>query len=158
VEENQVYAIHQLRQHKYEHSDAGRKELRNVLPEYIRKAKTFSQDEESWKIIRGAFPRTQMLVRDLGLVLKETPKSRLKRLTIRMVAGLGSLAICDEEPRDPNADARYFPLLVKERNILRKAFAGGARLKAVLNPPRRFAQSLGPARVQERECRLATSD
>ena len=99
-------------------------------------------------------PRTRLLVRDLQRLLDRVEGNGLAGVTIRMVAGLGSLAISHCEPRDPPAEPDYLETLLAERDLLRQALMRGARLKAVLNPPRRFAQAMMPERLRARYERL----
>jgi hypothetical protein len=86
-------------------------------------------------------------------LLQPGPKS-LTGTTIRIAAGLNSLAISDHEPAEPKLGSEYCEWLLAERNALREALVKGAKLKAVLNPPRRFAQGLLPERLRVRYARL----
>ncbi|MGH9562207.1 MAG: hypothetical protein ACRD3S_12205, partial [Terracidiphilus sp.] len=74
--------------------------------------------------------------------------------TIRIAASLGSLAISDYEPHGPKHDSEYDAALLAERNALRKCLCLGTRLKAVLNPPRRYAQGMMPDRMKARYARM----
>jgi hypothetical protein len=92
-----------------------------------------------------------MIVQDLKrLVARRQTENSLRDVTIRVVAGLSSLSIATEPPdSNPTASMDY---LLEERNAPRPA--RGARLKAVLTPPRRFARSLTPARLRVRYQRM----
>jgi hypothetical protein len=71
-----------------------------------------------------------------------------------MVAGLGSLSISDHEPIGSGADREHAANLIAERDGLRDVLLCGAHLKAVLNPPRRFAQPALPERLVVRYQRM----
>lgn len=148
------FDVHQFRQLRYEHSASGRRRLRQELPPLLAEATRSTVDRENWDIIRGRLARTKMIVRDLHLLLETTTERAMKEVVIRVVAGLGSLAISDREPRDGNVDAEYEEALRQERDVLRTVLLRGARLKAVLNPPRRLARSLVPIRLCRRYERL----
>jgi hypothetical protein len=152
--EQSPYDVHEFRQLVYKHTEAGRRALRATLPHYLRAAADTRADQEVWSIIRGRLPRTRLLVRDLRRLTETAGPGGLKGVTIRLVAGLSSLAISDLEPTEPGADADYIGSLLAERNSLRRALLLGAQLKAVLNPPRRFAQGMLPARLRTRYQRL----
>jgi hypothetical protein len=151
--ERSPYDVHQFNQLLYAHSELGRAELRKRLPEALRAAAD-GDDFEAWKVIRGRLPRTREMIRDLRLLVDDSGPKRLKGVTIRVVAGLSSLSISEHEPSDPGVDAEYFEHLVAERDALRNALLAGACLKAVLNPPRRFAQAMLPDRLRVRYRRL----
>lgn len=148
------YDVHEFRQLGYRHNRAGRLALRQALPAYLREAADSRADEETWSVVRGRLARTRLLVRDLQRTLGKEGTKRLDGLTIRIVASLGSLAISDREPVDRTAEAGYFETLIAERDTLRKVLVHGARLRAVINPPRRFAQALLPERIKVRYERL----
>ena len=136
------YDVHEFRQLSYRHNEAGRLELRRMLPAVLKAAVETRSDQEMWNIIRGRLPRTRILVRDLQRLLDLPDSKGLTGITIRIVAGLSSLAISDREPLDPQfPDPDYHKSLLDERNTLRKVLVGGANLKAILNPPRRFSQN-----------------
>jgi hypothetical protein len=154
LREKQPYDVHQFRQLQYTHNREGLEKLLGDLPERIREAQTATKDQEHWQVIKGGLSRTKMIVRDLQKLIKGGERKRLEGVTIRIVAGLSSLAISDNEPADAKADGEYIKALLEERNALRDALLRGARLKAVLNPPRRFAQSLKPERLSVRYKRM----
>lgn len=143
----QPYDVHQFRQLVYAQTPKGKARLRAELPERLKAAAASSADQEDWKVIRGRLSRTRMIVQDLKKVIELAGDNGLKGVELRIVAGLGSLAISNYEPSDPKDDEEYFEALLAERNALREALLRGARLKAVINPPRRFAHSLTPARL-----------
>lgn len=148
------FDVHQFRQLRYSHTAAGRRRLSEELPVRLQEAAKSSADKENWDVIRGRLARTRMIVRDLNLLLDHAGERGIKNVTIRVVAGLSSLAISDQEPADPKEDGEYFQALLDERNVLREVLVRGARLKAVLNPPRRLARSLLPKRLGKRYERL----
>jgi hypothetical protein len=147
------YDVHEFRQLAYSHTVEGRAQLRAKLPAVLRAAAAADVTREVWKVIRGCGPRTRMLVRDLQRLADATPSQSLGDLTIRVAAGMSSIAISDHEP-DARLDTAYAQSLLAERNALRSVLLRGARLKAVLNPPRRFAQSMIPERLRVRYERL----
>ena len=110
--------------------------------------------EEFWDVIRGRLPRTRMLVREFKRIVADAGSKGLRGTTIRIAASLSSLAISDHEPPDPKLGGEYIEALLAERNALRTALLHGAKLKAILNPPRRFAQAMLPQRMQARYRRL----
>jgi len=148
------YDVHEFRQLSYRHNEAGRLALRNMLPPYLKAAADTRADQEMWNIVRGRVPRTRLLVRDLQRLVDKAGSDGLSGITIRIVAGLGSLAISSNEPTDPTFDADYHESLIAERNTLLKALVRGARLKGVINPPRRFAKAMLPERLRMRYERL----
>ncbi|MBX7169262.1 MAG: hypothetical protein K1X74_23215 [Pirellulales bacterium] len=148
------YDVHEFRQLNYVHTETGRQQLRADLPQFIRAAIEARTDGEVWNIIRGRVPRTRMLVRDLRRWLDEAAERPLDGTVIRMVAGLGSLAISDHEPADPHLGLDYKKLLLEERNLLRSVLGRGARMKLVLNPPRGFPEGMLPQRLRDRYARL----
>jgi hypothetical protein len=152
--EHSPYDVHEFRQLAYKHSEAGRTALREKLPAYLRAAAETRADQEVWNVVRGRLPRTRLLVRDLQRLVDTAGSGGLKNVTIRIAAGLGSLAISDNEPVDPTLDAEYHESLIAERNMLRKVLVLGANLKAVINPPRRFTQAMLPERLRVRYERL----
>jgi hypothetical protein len=147
VNEKQPYDIHQFRQLVYAHNDEGRAKLRAELPERLAEAAASSADQENWKVIRGRLSRTKMIVQDLKKLIEQAGERGLNGVVIRIVAGLGSLSISNYEPADPKADEEYVSALLEERDTLRAALLRGARLRAVINPPRRFAHALMPERL-----------
>ncbi len=152
--EQSPYDVHEFRQLTYKHSEAGRAALREKLPESLRAAAETRADQEVWSVVRGRLTRTRLLVRDLQRLVDNVGPDGLRDVTIRIVAGLSSLAISDHEPNDPGVDAEYVEALLAERDTLRSVLLLGARLKAVLNPPRRFAKSMLPERLRVRYERL----
>ena len=152
--EQSPYDVHEFRQLTYKHNEAGRATLREKLPTYLRAAAETRADQEIWNVVRGRLPRTRLLVRDLSRLADTAGYAGLKNVTIRIVAGLGSLAISNNEPVDPTLEAEYHESLLAERDALRKTLLLGARLKAVLNPPRRFTQAMLPERLRARYERL----
>lgn len=154
VDGKTAYDVHQFRQLVYTHSKQGRNNLLEELPTRLRKAMEARTDQEFWNVIRGRLPRTRMIVRDLQRLLESAGPKKLKEVTIRVVAGLSSVAISDREPRDNRLGAEYHKALLTERDVLRKVLLRGARLKAILNPPRRFSQSMLPERLRVRFQRL----
>jgi hypothetical protein len=154
LDEKKAYDVHQFRQLVYAHNSPGRAKLLKELPSRLRKAMEASAHEESWNVIRGRLPRTRMLVRELKRIVADVGPTGLRGTTIRIAAGLSSLAISDHEPPDPKLGGEYVEALLEERNALRITLLHGARLKAVLNPPRRFAQAMMPQRLRARYRRL----
>lgn len=144
VDGEMAYDVHQFRQLVYSHNESGRARLRQELPERLRKAAEWHGDEELWNVIRGKLPRTRLIVRDLDRLLQRAGDGRIDGLTLRVMAGLSSLAISDHEPEDPALGKEYIEQLLAERNLMRTLLARGAKLKAILNPPRRFAAQLIP--------------
>lgn len=151
VDGKQAYDVHQFRQFVYAHNLEGLAALRQELPKRIEEAARAGDHHEFWNVVKGRLPRTRLLVRDLERLLDS---SDLTGQTIRIVSGLGSLAISDHEPVDPDEGSEYNEMLRRERNALRAALVRGARLKAILNPPRRFAQAMLPDRLKKRYERL----
>lgn len=154
INDKQPYDIHQFRQLEYVHNKEGRAKLRTELPQRLIEAAAAISNHENWKIIRGRLPRTKMIVHDLKKIIPEEDNKRLDGVTIRIIAGLGSLAISNNEPPDSKFDEEYFEALLQERDLLKKALLKGAKLKAILNPPRRFAKALSPSRLSTRYERL----
>lgn len=148
------YDVHEFRHLLYEHTEQGRSQLRHALPLAIRDALEGGPDHELWKVVHGRVPRTRLIVRDLQRLVGNTEGADASNTTIRIAAGLGSLAISDHEPADPEEPSEYKPLLLEERNALRTALVRGARLKAILNPPRRFSQRMLSDRLRVRFQRL----
>jgi hypothetical protein len=149
------FDVHEFRQLRYAHNQAGLRELRFKLPQFIRAAEASAQDphKDRWDVVRGRLPRTRLLVSDLQKLI-ESRSGQLEGVTIRTTAGLGSLAISDHEQPDPAAEPEYRAALLAERNTMRAALLAGARLKAVLNPPRSFPGSPLSERHQARYRRL----
>jgi hypothetical protein len=143
-----------FRQLRYSHNRPGRRALRSHLPHCLKTALESRPEQEMWNVIRGHVQRTQLLVRDLRILLDSTGRKSLDGVRIRIVAGLSSLAISDREPPDPSLDPEYLKQLVEERNLLRRLLVRGARMRAVLNPPRRFPPSMSPERLSARYDRL----
>jgi hypothetical protein len=153
-DEKEAYDVHEYRQILYIHNNEGRAELRRKLPEFVKAAAMSNTNQEIWDVvIRGRIQRTKLIVRDLQRLVDNTGSRDLSNITIRISAGLGSLAISDREPSE-SLDKEYKDQLLLERNTLRKALSLGARLKAILNPPRRFAQAMLPIRLRTRYERL----
>jgi len=148
------YDVHEFRQLIYTHNEIGRHKLREELPGYLRAATAARVDNEVWNVIRGRLPRTRLLVRDLQRLVESAKNRSLDGVVIRMVAGLGSLAISDHEPPDPEAGVEYKDNLIAERDLVREALLLGARMKSILNPPRRFAKAMLPERLHIRYERL----
>lgn len=143
----EVYDVHEYRQILYTHNNEGRAELKRRLPEFIKTAAESNTNQEIWDVvIRGPLQRTKLIVRDLQRLVDNASSKDLSNMTIRIAAGLGSLAISDHEPQE-SSDTEYKDQLLLERNTLRKALSLGAHLKVILNPPRRFAQSMLPIRL-----------
>jgi hypothetical protein len=154
VNEKQPYDIHQFRQLVYEHNKKGRAKLRAALPERLLEAAAAISYHEHWKIIRGRLPRTKMIVNDLKKVITQAGDKELEGVTFRIIASLGSLAISNNEPPDSDSDKEYLDALLQERDTLKEALLKGARLKSIINPPRRFANSMNLLRVSKRYERL----
>jgi len=154
VNEKQPYDVHQFRQLVYSHNEEGRTKLRDELPGRLLEAANTSDDHENWQVIRGRLVRTKMIVKDLKKLTKQADRKRCNGVVIRIVASLGSLAITDNEPLDAKGGSEYLHCLIEERDALRSALLRGALLKAVINPPRRFAQSSIPERVIMRYQRM----
>jgi len=154
IDPARAFDVHQFRQLVYTHDEVGRRKLRKELPERIKKASESLADQAVWSVVRGQLPRTLMLVRDLERLLDQATPKQMENTVIRIAAGLSSLAISDLEPGDPKDDPEYIGALLTERNCLRQALCRGAKLRAVLNPPRRFTQALAPARLKVRYSRM----
>lgn len=152
--EKSPYNVHEFRQLVYQHTESGRKVLRESLPLFFKGAIDARADKETWNVVRGRLPRTRLLVRDLQRLVDTAGSNGLNGVTIRMVAGLGSLAISDHEPDDLTIESDYRESLMAERDTLREALLLGASLKGVINPPRRFAQAMLPERLRVRFERL----
>jgi len=148
------YDVHEFRQLIYHHNEAGREKLRKELPQCLRAAIETRAEREVWNVIRGRLSRTRLLVRDLTRLVESGEEGRLDDVVIRMVAGLGSLAISDHEPIDPAEGLEYKENLIAERDLVREALLHGARLRLVLNPPRRFTKAMLPERLRVRYERL----
>jgi hypothetical protein len=71
-----------------------------------------------------------------------------------MIAGLGSLAISNLEAPDPELGHEYNDALREERDLLCEALVMGAKLKALLHPPRRFTRRMLDERLKSRYERL----
>jgi hypothetical protein len=121
-------------------------------------------DSEHWNVIRGRLQRTKIIVRDLQRLLDPplnggnggptTGSTPLDGTVIRIAAGLGSLAISDDEPVDQNEGEEYNHWLREERNWLREVLVRGARMRMLINPPRVFAQHMVSRRLKARYRRL----
>jgi hypothetical protein len=154
VDGKTAYDVHQFRQLVYAHSEKGRLRLLQDLPIRLQKAMEAGNHEEFWNVIRGRLPRTRILVRDLRRLIDNAGKKGLEGVTIRIAAGLTSLAISEHEPADNRLGKEYLDALLAERDTLREALLRGAKLRAVLNPPRRFTKEMLPARLRVRYQRL----
>ena len=148
------YDVHEFRQLIYSHTEDGRQKLRSELPAFLKAALESCTDSELWNVIRGRLWRTVLVSQDLQQFVEHAGKGDLKGVVIRMVAGLGSLAISDDEPVDPELGNEYQNALIAERDLLREALVLGAEMKLVLNPPRRFAKGMLPERLSIRYRRL----
>jgi hypothetical protein len=148
------YDVHEFRHLTYLRTAKGYRALREELPKWLQQALASTADEETWKVVRDRLARTRLIVRDLRAVLRASRSKPLSGVTIRIVAGLSSLAISDHELVDGRTDPEYFKALIDERNSLRDVLLRGARLKAVLTPPRQFAQTMSPERLRVRFERL----
>ena len=154
VERWKAFDIHQYRQLAYTHSMPGRRRLKSELPGRLREAAEASANREFWNVTRGRLARTLMLVENLQRIVDRAGKKGLQGTIIRVVASLGSLAISDHEPKDNTLGDEYRNALLAERDTLRNALIRGARLKAVLNPPRHFTKAQMPDRLTARYRRL----
>ena len=157
------FDVSEFRQLAYTNTPEGLRDLQTALPEALRQAMHAEPDSEHWSVIRGKLQRTKVIVRDLRRLLGEVEENgRIRKikadpvqgLTIRVVAGLSSLAISDEEPPDNKEGPEYDRLLREERDTLRRALLKGARLKVLLNPPRILARQMVPERLMARYRRL----
>jgi hypothetical protein len=150
------FDLREFRVLEYKHTQQGRDALSERLPEALRSALTAPGDEEQWDVIRGCLPRTRLIVLELDKVLREAGRGDLEGITLRIIAGLGSMAISDREgePSEAGFDPEYHKELLNERDKVRELLVRGARLKAVLNPPRQFAKAMGPDRLRARYRRL----
>src|SRR2546430_2083544 len=144
------YDVHEFRQLIYHHNEAGRENYVKNLPQCLRAGTETRAEREVWNVIRGRLSRTRLLVRDLKRLVESGEEGRLHEVVIRMVAGLGSLAISDHEPIDPAEGLEYKENLIAERDLVREALLLGARLKSVLKPPRRFSKAMLPERLRVR--------
>jgi hypothetical protein len=152
-DDKEVYDVHEYRQIIYTNNREGRVELQNKLPESIQAALKSDAGEEHLNTIRGRIQRTKLIVRDLQRLVDNVGQCDLANITIRISAGLSSLAISDHEPLE-SSEKEYRDLLLLERDTLRTVLSLGARLKVILNPPRRFAQARLPIRLRIRYERL----
>ncbi len=148
------YDVQEFRQLCYQHNEAGRAILSEMLPIFLKAAAETRADQEIWSVVRGRLARTRILVRDLQRLVDSAGPNGLKGVTIRIVAGLGSLAISNNEPVYDTYEADYYKSLIAERDMLRKVLLQGACMKAVINPPRRFFQEMLPERLRVRFERL----
>jgi hypothetical protein len=139
---------------RYDHSKSGRRELGEKLPQCLKESLKSSTDREVWSVIRGPLERTRLIVRDLKLLSANGSRRALSGTIIRMVSGLGSLAISSREPPDLELGRDYNNALIEERDALRAALARGAKLRALLHPPRRFTHRMLEERLQVRYQRL----
>jgi hypothetical protein len=151
----ELFDVTQFRMLVYGRDKQGLAKLRAELPGRVAEAAKSNADHEHWRVVRGRLARTKMIVQDLKRLVEQAGKGKhsLNGVTIRTVASLSSLAISDHEPHD-SSDREYMECLLEERNFLRAALLLGARLKAVLNPPRRFANSLKTGHLEKRYQRL----
>ncbi len=149
---NAQYDVHQYEQLVYTHTEEGRQRLAELLPEQIRRAAEAVHEHGYWNIVSGGLARTRLIIRDLEREL--TAGASLSRLTIRVCAGLSSLAISNHEPCAEPLKAEYQEALLLERDTLLRILAAGARLRAIINPPRKFAHSMYPARLEARYRRM----
>jgi hypothetical protein len=154
INEKQPYDIHQFRQLVYANNKEGRAKLKADLPKRIEEAAAAISNHENWKIIRGKLPRTKMIVNDLKKVISQAGEKGLEGFTIRIIASLGSMAISNYEPPDNKLDNEYLDSLLQERDTLKEALLKGAKLKSIINPPRRFAKALTPLHLSKRYERL----
>jgi len=154
VDRGKAFDIHQYRQLVYTHSKPGRKKLIGELPGRLREAAEASVNREFWNVTRGRLPRTLMLVENLQRIIDRAGTKGLQGTIIRVVANLSSLAISEHEPKDSALGDEYHNALLAERDTLRNALIRGARLKAVLNPPRHFTKAQMPDRLSARYRRL----
>jgi len=138
----------------YKHNEEGREKLKTELRKIIKEALDSGFDKEYWNVIKGSLPRTEMIIKDLKNLIETKEKEELKNTEIRIVASLSSIAISDKEPEDPVLGIDYHKALIRERNALLTVLSKGASVKAVLNPPYRFAQSMNPVRLKLRYERL----
>jgi len=127
---------------KYEHHTEGRHSLSLELRRYLERA-TSETDRETWEPIKGRHERTLRIIADLkamAAVRKDT--ANVSELTIRVIAGLSSVAISNNEPRQPGSEnTEYHSLLIRERNALRELLLSGANLQAVLIPPTTYSSA-----------------
>jgi hypothetical protein len=150
-----VFDIGQFRHLHYTNNALGRELLARDLPTALNEALSATAEQEFSRVVRGRLQRTRLITKDLRRLTTDGERARdLSSIRIRVVAGLSSLAISDKEPLDSSGDPTYVEALRQERDALRSALLGGARLEAVLNPPRRFMPSMQPARLRIRYERL----
>lgn len=154
IDDKKAFDIHQYQQLVYTHNTDGRDKLRKELPELIKEALKASNYHETWNIIRGTLPRTNLIISDLKRLINTSSSKKLKNTTIRIVATLSSISISDHEPSDYTLGVDYHKALILERNTLIKALLKGVRLKIILTPPHRFAKSMLPDRLSMRYKRL----
>ena len=161
--EKSPFDVSEFRQLAYTNTENGKRELANLLPQALQRAMHAEPESEHWSVIRGKLQRTKVIVRDLrrllGLVedkgrIRKIKAEPLDEFQIRIQAGLGSLAISNEEPPDQNEGPEYDALLREERDLLRRVLLKGARCKVLLNPVRIFAKQMVPERLQARYRRL----
>jgi len=161
--EKSPFDVSEFRQLAYTNTESGKSDLAKALPEALRRAMHAEPESEHWSVIRGKLQRTKVIVRDLrrllGLVeengrLRKIKAAPLDGFEIRVQAGLGSLAISNQEPADKDEGPAYDALLRAERDLLRQVLVKGARCKVLLNPVRIFAKQMVPERLQARYRRL----
>lgn len=143
-----VFDISAFRQLTYKPTPDGYDQLRKELPSALKDALA-SNDRVTWSVIRGRMERTGSIIKDLKGLVERAKGKRPLDTTIRLIAGLGSLAISEHEPIDPVDGSTYNAKLIEERNALRGALLAGAELKAILNPPRPLHSS---EHLQPRHC------
>jgi hypothetical protein len=131
--EDVPFDLQALRYIQYDNHDEGKEILANRLGEFVRQGKASSGG--LFETIEGGSERTRRIVADLEALLKN-PRSFLESLTIRVQAGLSSIAICENEPRPARPRGQDAAgLLVKERDLLRRLIKEGASAKVILCPP-----------------------
>lgn len=131
--EDVPYDLQALRYIKYESNEPGQEVLAQRLSEFVRQGKTASGG--LFETIEGSAERTRRIVADLNALLKSN-RSFVRSSTIRVQAGLSSIAICEDEPRPARPGGQGAAgLLVKERDLLRRLINEGASAKVILCPP-----------------------
>jgi hypothetical protein len=153
--EDVPFDLQSLRYLEYQHNDDGRQSLETELRRYLEEALTESAPE-SWEPIHGLHERTRRIFGDLKAMSSPSAGQQdLSGMTIRVIAGLSSVAISNHEPppSDP-VEAEYNELLKRERDTYRELLVAGANLKAVLNPPTQYAPGRDWRRLDIRYQRL----
>lgn len=149
------YDISACRHLVYTQAQLSTPEFQKKLQDYINEAIKVHAAEESWNVVRNPLARTKIIVQHLDFVLqRELQAGKINELVIRTISGLGSLSISDREPFDASFEPEYVRHLRLERDKLRELLSRGARLKAIIMPPRRIGSEELSERLKRRYQRL----